>query len=161
MKKLPSFLLSIVLLCFAGCQSVDTSAISIPKDQRAKIEGLSFTEILLSPVVKLNWGDLRSFDITHVTGANVGAFSKSEAVVGPGQCSVTISASAEFHYPATHTLTFVAKAGRKYVVRPIYRGRDIEAAIQDSGSLEIVARSWISEMPDKMPVPTPDGVTHR
>jgi hypothetical protein len=143
MKKLPGLLLSIVLVCFAGCQSVDTSAVRIPIEQQAKIEGLSFTEILLSPVVKLNWGDLRSFEITDVTGTNVGAFSKSEAVVGPGQCSVTIRATAELHYPATHTLTFEAKAGRRYVVRPVYRGRDIEVAIQDSGSLEIVARSWV------------------
>jgi hypothetical protein len=151
MKKIPSLLLTIALVCLAGCQSVATSTARIPKDQQARIEGLSFTATLLNPIVRVNWPDLRSFDIINVTGAGVVAFSKSKATVGPGQCSITVEASADWHQPATRILTFEAKAGRKYAIRPVYQGRVIEATIQDEGTSEIVAQSWGSKQPNARP----------
>ncbi len=159
MNKIPSLLLAVALVCIAGCRSVDPSTARIPKDQQARIEGLSFTTTLLSPSVKLNWPDLLSFDIVNVTGASVGGFSKSKAIVGPGQCSITVEASSDWHQSATRILTFEAKAGKKYVLRPVYQGRVIEAAIQDEGTLEIVAKTWGPKKPNPPPEPTPAAVT--
>jgi hypothetical protein len=159
MKKIPGLLLTGVLACLAGCRSVDPSTARIPKDQQARIEGLSFTTTLLNPIVRVNWPDLRSFDIINVTGASVGDFSKSKAVVGPGRCSITVEATADWHQPATHILTFEAKAGGKYVLRPVYQGRVIEATIQDEGTSEIVAQTWGSKKPSPPPKPTPATVT--
>ena len=160
MKKIPSLLLAVALACLAGCQSVATSTTRIPKDQQARIEGLSFPATLLSPIVKLNWPDLRSFDIVNVTGASVGGFSKSKAIVGPGPCSITVEASSDWHQSATHILTFEAKAGKKYVLRPVYQGRVIEATIQDEGTLEIVAQSWGSKQPNPLPTTAPPPAAH-
>jgi len=148
MKKIPSLLLAVALVCIAGCQSVATSTARIPKDQQARIEGLSFTATLLNPIVRMNWPDLRSFDIIYVTGASVVAFSKSKATVGPGPCSITVAATADWHQPATRILTFEAKTGRKYVLRPVYQDRVIEATIQDESTLEIVAQSWGLKQPN-------------
>jgi peptidoglycan hydrolase-like protein with peptidoglycan-binding domain len=159
MKKIPSLLLAVALVGSAGCRSVDPSTARIPKDQQARIEGLSFTATLLSPSVKLNWPDLLSFDIINVTGASVGGFSKSKAIVGPGQCSITVEASTDWHQSATRILTFEAKAGRKYLLRPVYQGRVIEATIQDESTLEIVAKTWGSMKPNPPPAPTPATVT--
>jgi hypothetical protein len=159
MNKIPSLLLAVALICLAGCQSVDPATARIPKDQQARIEGLSFTATLLSPSVKLNWPDLLSFDIIDVTGASVGDFSKSKAIVGPGPCSITVEASSDWHQSATHILTFEAKAGKKYVLRPVYQGRVIEATIQDEGTLEIVAKTWGPKKPNPPPKPAPATVT--
>ena len=114
---------------------------SIPIDQQAKIEGLCYSA-MLSPVVKENWPDLRSFNITNVTGESVGIFTKSEAVVGPGICKVTVEVRTRQRGAATLTLTFEAEAGGLYVLRPVYRGNSIAAAIQNSSTGEYVARTW-------------------
>lgn len=159
MEKILSLLLAVALACLTGCRSVDTSTARIPKDQQARIEGLSLTTTLLNPIVRMNWPDLRSFDIIDVTGAGVVGFSKSKATVGPGSCSITVAATADWHQPATRILTFEAKAGRKYLLRPVYQDRVIEATIQDERTQEIVAQSWGPKQPNSPPQPLPAAVT--
>ena len=138
-----------------------TSANVIPKDQQALIEGLCYSA-MLSPAVKETWPDLRSFNITNVTGDNVGAFSKTEAVVGPGQCAVTVEVRTRQRGSATLTLIFEAEAGTRYVLRPVYRGNAIAATIQNSDTGEFVAKTWNFEKKKKAPRPEtllvrPDG----
>jgi len=114
---------------------------SPPDDQQAKIEGVYYS-LLLSPLMKEKCPDLISFNITNVTGTNVGAVSKTEAVVGAGECTVTVDVKTRQHGSATLTLTFDAVAGGKYSLRPVYRGNTIAATIQNSGTGEFVARTW-------------------
>jgi len=126
------------------------SANVIPKDQQALIEGLCYSA-MLRPAVKETWPDLRSFNITSVTGDNVGAFTKTEAVVGPGQCTVTVEVRTRQRGSATLTLIFEAEAGRKYVLRPVYRGSVIAATIQNSDTGEFGAKTWSSGKKKKAP----------
>jgi hypothetical protein len=63
------------------------------------------------------------------------------------------------------TLIFEADAGRKYVLRPVYRGSGIAATIQNSDTGEFVAKTWNSEKKKKKAPPPetllvrPDGPT--
>jgi len=113
----------------------------IPKEQQAKIEGLGYAA-MMSPLVKENWPDLRTFSIMTVTGDNVEHVSKSEAIVGPGRCCVSVEIRTRQRGSATLTLTFDAEAGGQYVLRPVYRGNSIAATIQNLDTGEYVARTW-------------------
>ena len=141
MKKIVLLFLAAILTWIADGQLAAADEKSIPKDQQAKIEGLTYSA-MLSPVVKENWPDLRSFNISKVTGENVGVFSKTEAIVGPGECVVTVDVRTRQRGSATLTLTFVAEAGGTYVLRPVYRGKAIQASILNSETGELVARTW-------------------
>ena len=161
MGKISLLYLTFILTCIVGGQTVAVAADSIVRDEPAKIEGLCYSA-MLGPVVKENWPDLRSFNITSVTGENVGAFSKSEAVVGPGPCSITVEVKTRQRGSATLTLTFEAEAGGKYVLRPVYRGNGIQASIQNSDTGEFVARTWpLNKKPKLQPEPTSLLITPR
>ena len=152
MKFCAHLFLATILGGLAVSWSFAASQDSIPIDQQAKIEGLCYSA-MLSPTVKENWPDLRSFNITSVTGDNVGVVSKSEAVVGPGVCKVTVEVRTRQRGAATLTLTFEAEAGGKYILRPVYRGNGIAASIQNSNTGEFVARTW----PTKKSRSTPES----
>jgi hypothetical protein len=141
MKKITLLFLAAILTGLAGGPLAAADEKSIPKDQQSKIEGLTYSAIL-SPLVKEKWPDLRSFNITKVTGENIGAFSKTEAIVGPGQCIVTVDVKTRQRGSATLTLTFEAEAGATYELRPVYRGKAIQASILNSETGETVARTW-------------------
>jgi hypothetical protein len=141
MGKIALLFLIVIWVCIAECQAIAIAADVIPKDQQAQIEGLCYSA-LLSPAAKENWPDLRSFNILSVTGDQVGNFSKTEAIVGPGDCSVTVEVKTRQRGSATLTLTFHAEAGGKYVLRPVYRGKGIAATIQNMDTGEYVARTW-------------------
>jgi len=141
MKKIILLFLAAILTWVADVQLAAADEKSIPKDQQAKIEGLTYSA-MLSPLVKENWPDLRSFNISKVTGENVGVFSKTEAIVGPGQCIVTVDVKTRERGSATLTLTFVAEAGSTYELRPVYRGKAIQASILNPATGELVARTW-------------------
>jgi hypothetical protein len=141
MKTISSLFLAATLTWFAGGHLAAAAEPSIAKDQQAKIEGLTYSA-MLSPSVKEKWPDLRSFSITKVTGENIGTFSKTEAIVGPGQCIVTVDVKTRQRGSATLTLTFVAEAGSTYELRPVYRGKAIQASILNCGTGEMVARTW-------------------
>ncbi len=152
MKRILLLLFGLFFVGVAGCQSVDSSP-STGVDQHATIEGLSTVSLLLSPIVKLNWPDLRRFEIIGASGAGA-KFSSSEARVLPGPCTITITAEGDWHDEAVLHLRFEPKASGRYVVRPVYRGRTIECAIQDTQTREIVARSWTQDAnQDPRPIP--------
>ena len=151
--KIRGFLFIAICWIWIGSSRLGAaSANVIPKDQQALIEGLCYSA-MLSPAVKETWPDLRSFNITNVTGDNVGAFSKTEAVVGPGQCAVTVEVRTRQRGSATLTLIFEAEAGTRYVLRPVYRGNAIAATIQNSDTGEFVAKTWNFEKKKKAPRP--------
>jgi hypothetical protein len=152
MKKITLLFLAVILTGPAGSPLFAADEKSIPKDQQAKIEGLTYSA-MLSPPVKEKWPDLRSFSITKVTGENIGAFSKTEAIVGPGQCVVTVDVKTRQRGSAILTLTFVAEAGSRYELRPVYRGKVIQASILNSDTGEMVARTWNST---RKPKSTPE-----
>ncbi len=141
MKKTALLLFAVILTCSHGGEVFAASSDSIPKEQLAKVEGLGYTA-LLSPGVKEKWPDLRSFNITTVTGDNVSTFSKSEVIVGPGQCSITVEVRTRQHGTVTLTLAFEVEAGGNYVLRPVYRGKVIAATIKNVDTGEFVARTW-------------------
>jgi len=141
MKKTTLLFFAAILTCSHVGQVIAASSDTIPKEQLAKIEGLGYTA-LLSPAVKEKWPDLRSFNITTATGDNVSAFSKSEVVVGPGQCSITVEVRTRQHGTATLTLAFEVEAGGNYVLRPVYRGNVLAASIKNVDTGEFVARTW-------------------
>ena len=138
MGKIAHFLLG--MLVGLGC-AMPAFAAEIPKEQQARIEGLHYSD-MVSPYVKENWPDLRSFAITGLTGDAVGSFSKSEAVVGPGTCTVTVEVRTRERGSATLSLTFEAEAGGHYLLRPVYRGPAIHASILNRDTGELVARTW-------------------
>jgi hypothetical protein len=141
MKKISILFLAVIWTILAGGRLAAADENSIPKDQQAKIEGLTYTA-MLSPLVKEKWPDLRTFSITKVTGENIGAFSKTEAIIGPGQCIVTVDVRTRQRGSATLTLTFVAEAGSTYELRPVYRGKAVQASIMNTDTGEMVARTW-------------------
>jgi hypothetical protein len=143
MKKITLLFIAAILSGLVGDPLAAADEKSIPKDQQAKIEGLTYSA-MLSPHVKEKWPDLRDFSITKVAGENIGAFSKTEAIVGPGQCIVTVDVKTRQRGSATLTLTFVAEAGSTYELRPVYRGKAIQASILNSDTGEMVARTWNS-----------------
>jgi len=141
MKKITLLFLGFVLAAVARSQEAAETEKSIPDDQPAKIAGLTYSAIR-SPLGKESWPDLRSFNIAKVVGENVSGISKTEATVGPGQCSVTVEVRTSQHGSATLTLNFVAEAGSTYQVRPVYRGKGIQATILNADTGEMVARTW-------------------
>jgi len=138
--------LVLVLSSRAGAQVATVLSDTIPKEQQAQIEGLCYSA-MMGPYVKENWPDLRSFSIKSVTGDNVEKFSSSEAVVGPGNCVVTVEVRTRQHGTATLTLTFAAEAGGRYALRPVYRGSGIHASIQNVETGDFVARTWPARKP--------------
>jgi hypothetical protein len=141
MNKIVLLFIATLWASIGDCRLVAASADTIPKDQQALIEGICYS-MMMSPIVKENWPDLRSFNIISVTGENIGNFSKTEAVVGPGQCVVTVEVKTRQRGSATLILTFEAEAGGKYVLRPVYRGSALAATIQNSNTGEFVAKTW-------------------
>ncbi len=128
-----------IVALLTGCQS--TSSADSGKDV-AVIDGLSFTELMLSPVVKLNWPDLTRFDIYSVDGAKTGAFSAGKATVSAGMHTLEVTVEAKWHRTKYVALTFEAKAGKSYWLRPVYQGDVVEVGIQDKETNEVVAKTW-------------------
>ena len=140
--------LALTILAFAlvGCSATTVGA-DVPKGETATIEGLSMTEVVLSPVVKLNWPDLTSFDIDQVDSTNVARFSDSKVIVSAGRHTIQVSAGSIFHGVADHLpLSAETKAGHVYLVRPVYHhysvGDQIDIVMVDRETKEVVAQTW-------------------
>ncbi|MFT3782789.1 MAG: hypothetical protein QM790_12330 [Nibricoccus sp.] len=141
MPKIGVAILVGALATFAPGLYAGEKPVDIPKEQQAEIEGLCYS-VMMTPYVKENWPDLRSFSIKNVTGACIGKFSGTEAIVGPGACVLTVEVRTRQHGSATLTLSFVAEAGTKYALRPVYRGNAIHATVQNVDTGSFVARTW-------------------
>ena len=114
----------------------------------------SLNELNITPLLDLAFVLLVIFIITtpqlsNDLEMNLPSPKKDKPASPPPRINrITVEASADWHQPATRILTFEAKAGRKYVLRPVYQGRVIEATIQDESTLEIVAKTWGPKQPN-------------